>query len=127
MATDGSTFLLDPAEDEILAPQFQAWLDCQEEHYMNANRLTRMLSTNAHLKTNYEKLVPEEVCDFTGNIATVSLNFIIFQMGHQQFWQRFLFRKALLEDEEARLQAKQKRLEEEKIRAEEEVQKCEST
>jgi hypothetical protein len=65
MATDGSTFLLDPAEDEILAPQFQAWLDCQEEHYMNANRLTRMLSTNAHLKTNYEKLVPEEVCDFT--------------------------------------------------------------
>jgi hypothetical protein len=48
-------------------------------------------------------------------------------MGHQQFWQRFLFRKALLEDEEARLQAKQKRLEEEKIRAEEEVQKCEST
>lgn len=72
MATDGSTFLLDPAEDEILAPQFQAWLDCQEEHYMNANRLTRMLSTNAHLKTNYEKLVPEEVCFSISN-----LNFLL--------------------------------------------------
>jgi hypothetical protein len=78
MATDGSTFLLDPAEDEILAPQFQAWLDCQEEQYMNANRLTRMLSSNAHLKTNYEKLVPEEVEDFTGNIATFPLNFMLF-------------------------------------------------
>lgn len=50
----------------------------------------------------------------------------VIKMGHQQFWQRFLFRKALLEDEEARLQAKQKRLEEEKVKAQEEVQKCQS-
>lgn len=71
MATDGSTFLLNPAEDEMLAPQFQAWLDCQEEHYMNANRLTRMLSTNAHLKTNYEKLVPEEVGVYAGNFKGI--------------------------------------------------------
>jgi len=61
MSSDGSTFLLDPVEDENLAPQYQAWLDCQEEHYLNTNRLTRMLSTNAHLKEHYDKLVPEEV------------------------------------------------------------------
>lgn len=81
MATDGSTFLLDPAEDEILAPQFQAWLDCQEEHYMNANRLTRMLSTNAHLKTNYEKLVPEEVSDSTGKKYNFPAKFACFIDG----------------------------------------------
>ncbi|XP_059471165.1 BSD domain-containing protein 1-like isoform X2 [Neocloeon triangulifer] len=104
LANDGTTFLIDPAEDKILAPQFQAWLECQEENSMNTNRLTRMLASNAHLKANYEKLVPDEI-------------------SHQQFWQRFLFQKALLEDEEARQQAKQKRLEEEKLKAEEEVQK----
>jgi hypothetical protein len=61
MASDASTFLLDPVEDENLAPQFQAWLDCVDESYLNTNRLTRMMTTNAHLKANYEKLVPEEV------------------------------------------------------------------
>jgi hypothetical protein len=50
-----------------------------------------------------------------------------FQLSHQQFWQRFLFRKALLEDEEARQQVRQRRLEEEKTRAQEEVQKSEQS
>ncbi|CAB3364537.1 Hypothetical predicted protein [Cloeon dipterum] len=105
VANDASTFLLDPAEDKTLAPQFQAWLECQEENSLNTNRLTKLLSSNAHLKANYEKLVPEEI-------------------SHLQFWQRFMFHKALLEDEEARQQAKQKRLEEDKQRAVEEAKKC---
>lgn len=46
---------------------------------------------------------------------------VLLQLEHQLFWQRFLFRKALLEDEEARKQAKQRRLEEEKQRIEADV------
>jgi hypothetical protein len=48
----------------------------------------------------------------------VDIFHLIVQIPHELFWQRFLFRKALLEDEEARKQAKQRRLEEEKQRIE---------
>ncbi|KAF4518807.1 hypothetical protein B566_EDAN008135 [Ephemera danica] len=108
LASDAATFLLDPCEDKELEPRYAAWLDCQEEQGMSTNRLSRLLANNPHLQTNYEKLVPSEI-------------------SHELFWQRFLFRKALLEDEEARKQAKQRRLEEEKQRIEASVKQTLNT
>uniref|UniRef100_A0A8D9FHK9 BSD domain-containing protein n=1 Tax=Cacopsylla melanoneura TaxID=428564 RepID=A0A8D9FHK9_9HEMI len=53
-----------------------------------------MLVNNPQLQNNYESLVPNKI-------------------SHALFWNRYLFRKAMLEDEDARLQRKEKKDEDE--------------
>ncbi|XP_034244407.1 BSD domain-containing protein 1-like isoform X2 [Thrips palmi] len=87
LMTSEETFLAEPSDIE--ATQFSAWLDIQED-LLNNDSLTKLMVTYAELHSQYTKLVPSKV-------------------SHADFWQRFLFRRALLEDEEARRQAQERR------------------
>lgn len=63
---------------------------------LSDDKLAKILNDCTPLQENYERLVPDSV-------------------SHSDFWYRFLFRKALLEDEDAK---QQRRLEKEKQEAE---------
>lgn len=59
------------------------------------------------------------------HILRLKLNLVLLlrkclfrQVSHLEFWQRYLFRKALLEDEEARREAMERRAEKERQAAE---------
>lgn len=97
MAGDPNTFLLEI--DDQLDKRYKAWLDwvkSGDSNFLSNEKLVNILSECTPLRTNYEKLVPNSV-------------------SHADFWYRFLFRKALLEDEDAR---QQRQLEKEKREAE---------
>nr|XP_018914269.1 PREDICTED: BSD domain-containing protein 1-A-like isoform X1 [Bemisia tabaci] len=88
IASNPKTFLTEI--EECYSKQFEAWLEVTENEDsspLSAEKLTKLLHANPKLQENYEALVPSQV-------------------SHAVFWQRFLFRKALLEDEEANLQRK---------------------
>ncbi|XP_075223300.1 BSD domain-containing protein 1-like isoform X2 [Lycorma delicatula] len=91
---DTNTFTKE-IEDEHDAA-FEAWLANLDEHHLSNERLTRLLGANPVLQHNYEMLVPHQV-------------------SHAQFWKRLLFRKAMVEDEEA---ARERREERDRIAAE---------
>jgi len=97
LANDQNTFLL--KVDDQLDKRYQAWLDwvkSGDSSLLSNDKLTKIMNECAPLRENYEKLVPDSV-------------------SHADFWYRFLFRKALLEDEDAK---QQRRLEKEKRVAE---------
>ncbi|XP_068082953.1 BSD domain-containing protein 1 [Anabrus simplex] len=96
LTVDPNTFLTDP--DEASKPQYQAWLEIVEDQ-LTPERLSKLMAASPELHCQYNKLVPEQV-------------------SHALFWQRYLFAKALLEDEEARLEALERRAEREKQAAE---------
>ncbi|KAK5648688.1 hypothetical protein RI129_003580 [Pyrocoelia pectoralis] len=81
------TFMEEPGPS--LDKQYQCWLEIIDNQ-LDDDRLNRHLVNSTVLNTQYQKLVPEHV-------------------SHQQFWKRYLFRKALLEDELARQEAQEKR------------------
>ncbi|XP_018325225.1 BSD domain-containing protein 1-B isoform X2 [Agrilus planipennis] len=82
-----TTFLDDP-EDSLMM-QFNCWLEIIEDQ-LSEERLNRHLNSSLTLKNQYEKLVPEKV-------------------SHILFWKRYLFKKAVIEDEMARKEAMEKR------------------
>lgn len=85
--------------DDLLDKRYRAWLDwvkCGDSSLLSDEKLTKMLNDCPPLNDNYQKLVPDSI-------------------SHTDFWYRFLFRKALLEDEDAK---QQRRLEKEKQEAE---------
>ncbi|XP_049764171.1 BSD domain-containing protein 1-like [Schistocerca cancellata] len=93
---DPNTFLTDP--DEKYTQQYEAWLEIIEDQ-LTTERLSKLMAASPDLHQQYTKLVPEQV-------------------SHILFWQRYLFRKALLEDEEARREALERRAERERKAAE---------
>lgn len=100
LTADPATFLVDPVE-EI---EYEAWLgvvrEVDGEGIMAPEKLSALMAACPRLHEQYNLLVPNEV-------------------SHSLFWYRYLFRKALLEDEEARKEAKRKRdLERAKIKKE---------
>ncbi|VVC46239.1 Hypothetical protein CINCED_3A002924 [Cinara cedri] len=93
LANDPNTFILEI--DDLLEKRYKAWLDwvkSGDSSLLSNEKLTKILNECTPLRENYEKLVPNSV-------------------SHADFWYRFLFRKALLEDEDAK---QQRRLEKEK-------------
>jgi len=87
--------------DDQLDNRYKAWLDwvkSGDSSLLSNEKLTKILNDCNPLRENYEKLVPNSV-------------------SHADFWYRFLFRKALLEDEDA----KQERLLEKEKRAAEKI------
>ncbi|KAG5891677.1 hypothetical protein JTB14_020095 [Gonioctena quinquepunctata] len=94
---DPSTFLCDP--DEELHKQFKCWLEIIDDQ-LSDDRVAKQVNSSEVLKRQYAKLVPEIV-------------------EHQLFWKRYLFKKALLEDDFAREEALEKREQKEKLVAEE--------
>lgn len=88
LASNQDTYLKE-IEDELL-PRYEAWLELLEEQgnkQLSNENLIKMLVNNSQLQSNYEALVPNK-------------------LSHALFWNRFLFRKALLEDEDAEQQRK---------------------
>nr|CAD7257100.1 unnamed protein product [Timema shepardi] len=92
LVLDPDTYLKDP--EESVSKQYEAWLGILEDQ-ITPERLTRLMTANPDLHMQYSRLVPELV-------------------SHTLFWQRYLFRKALLEDDEARQEAMERRAEREK-------------
>lgn len=85
--------------DDQLNKRYKAWLDwvkSGDSSLLSNEKLTKILNECTPLHDNYQKLVPDSV-------------------SHADFWYRFLFRKALLEDENAK---QQRRFEKEKQEAE---------
>lgn len=80
-------FLEDP--DPSVDKQYQCWLEIIDDQ-LTEERLTKHLTSSATLNNQYLKLVPDNV-------------------PHLLFWKRYLFRKALLEDELAHQEAMERR------------------
>ncbi|XP_057653709.1 BSD domain-containing protein 1-A-like isoform X1 [Diorhabda carinulata] len=89
---DPITFLEDPGES--LQKQYNCWLEIIDDQ-LNDDRIAKHVNSSEVLKCHYAKLVPDVV-------------------EHQTFWKRYLFKKALLEDELARQEALEKREQKEK-------------
>ncbi|XP_050428377.1 BSD domain-containing protein 1-like isoform X2 [Adelges cooleyi] len=97
LANDPNTFLLEI--DDQLYKRYKAWLDwvqSGDSSLLSNEKLDKMLADCTPLNENYQKYVPDTV-------------------SHADFWYRFLFRKALLEDEDAK---HQRQLEKDKQEAE---------
>uniref|UniRef100_A0A0A9WID6 BSD domain-containing protein 1 n=1 Tax=Lygus hesperus TaxID=30085 RepID=A0A0A9WID6_LYGHE len=101
LISNDATFTEDVSEDQ--KEQFAAWLEVSQDSLTNVERLTNRLANNQILHDKYTTLVPEHV-------------------SHSEFWQRYLYRRALLEDQEAEEDRKRKKSETEKgVEAEEET------
>ncbi|XP_019880520.1 BSD domain-containing protein 1 isoform X2 [Aethina tumida] len=94
---DPVTYLADP--DESLLKQFQCWLEIVDDQ-LSSERIEKHLNSSSVLKNQYTQLVPDSV-------------------EHSIFWKRYLFKKALLEDDIARQEALEKREQKEKQMTEE--------
>lgn len=71
------TYLTAPAAS--LSENYQRWLEVTEQDQFTQNRLAKHLTSSEILNEKYLSLVPD-------------------QIAHMEFWQRYLFRRALLED-----------------------------
>uniref|UniRef100_A0A1L8DD31 BSD domain-containing protein n=1 Tax=Nyssomyia neivai TaxID=330878 RepID=A0A1L8DD31_9DIPT len=85
------TYLSEPVDD--LVEKYQRWLQVVEQDQFTEQRLAKHLTSSQILNDKYLSLVPDSV-------------------PHMEFWKRYLFRRALLEDalanaEKAERRAKQ--------------------
>ncbi|XP_055694457.1 BSD domain-containing protein 1-A-like [Lutzomyia longipalpis] len=71
------TYLTEPSDD--LAEKYQRWLQVVEQDQFTEQRLAKHLTGSQILNEKYLSLVPDSV-------------------PHMEFWKRYLFRRALLED-----------------------------
>lgn len=71
------TYLKHPEDN--LAENYKRWMECIEQDQFTQNRLTKHLSCSEILNEKYLSLVPEQV-------------------PHMEFWKRYLFKRAILED-----------------------------
>jgi len=86
---DENTFLTDP--DSSLQKQYECWLEILDEN-LSDERLAKHLQSSVTLNTQYMNLVPDKV-------------------STELFWKRYLFKKALIEDNIAREEILEKRKE----------------
>ncbi|XP_050297325.1 hyaluronan-binding protein 2-like isoform X2 [Anthonomus grandis grandis] len=82
------TYLCDP--EPQIRKQYECWLEILEPDQLSDDRIAKFVNSSEVLKKQYAKLVPDI-------------------MDHQLFWKRYLFKKALLEDEIARQELLEKR------------------
>lgn len=67
------------APETFLAENYQRWMEVTEQDQFTQNRLAKHLASSEILNEQYLALVPDKV-------------------SHMDFWQRYLFKRALLED-----------------------------
>jgi hypothetical protein len=87
-----ATYADDP--DDKLSKKFECWLEIVDDQ-LSEDRINKHLKSSIVLRNQYEKLVPETV-------------------PHILFWKRYLFKKALLEDDIAHEEAMEKKEKKEK-------------
>ncbi|KAK9873816.1 hypothetical protein WA026_002174 [Henosepilachna vigintioctopunctata] len=93
------TFTMEP--EAHLCKQYECWLEIIEDQ-VSDDRIEKYLKTSDVLRRQYDKLVPDQV-------------------DKDSFWKRYLFKKALIEDEIAHQELQEKRELKENERAEEAV------
>ncbi|CAH1121918.1 unnamed protein product [Ceutorhynchus assimilis] len=84
---DVETYLTNPKDD--LKQQYDCWLEILEPDQLSDDRIAKYVNSSEVLKSNYSRLVPDI-------------------LEHQLFWKRYLFKKALLEDDLARQELQEK-------------------
>lgn len=72
-----ATYLTEP--DDSLLDNYQRWLEIADQALFTQNQLAKQLSSSDILNEKYLALVPDRI-------------------PHMEFWKRYLFRRALLED-----------------------------
>lgn len=72
------TYLEEPCAE--LADKYKLWLEIVEQDQFTQQRIAKMLASSTILNDKYNEHVPDTV-------------------SHMNFWKRYLFKKALLEDE----------------------------
>lgn len=72
-----ATYLQPP--ETFLAENYHRWMEVVEQDQFTQNRLAKHLASSEILNEKYLTLVPDQV-------------------SHMEFWQRYLFKRALLED-----------------------------
>ncbi|XP_055704806.1 BSD domain-containing protein 1-A-like [Phlebotomus papatasi] len=93
------TYVTEPSDD--LVEKYQRWLQVVEQDQFTEQRLAKHLTSSQILNEKYLSLVPDSV-------------------PHMEFWKRYLFRRALLEDalanaEKAERRAKQEQTTEDTV------------
>lgn len=88
LQSEDTTYLTEPSGK--LAENYQRWLEVTEQDQFTQNRLAKHLTSSEILNEKYLTLVPE-------------------QCTHMDFWQRYLFRRALLEDALANAELSERR------------------
>lgn len=83
-----ATFLAPP--DDTLTENYQRWLEIVEQDQFTQNQLAKHLTNSEILNEKYLNLVPEKV-------------------SHMEFWKRYLFKRALLEDALANAETAERR------------------
>ncbi|KAJ8955810.1 hypothetical protein NQ318_005351 [Aromia moschata] len=96
---DPTTYLCDPEPE--LSKQFQCWLEIIGDQ-LSDDRIAKHVNSSEVLSRQYAKLVPDVI-------------------EHQLFWKRYLFKKALLEDDIARQEALDRREQKDKVITEDNV------
>ncbi|XP_030757066.1 BSD domain-containing protein 1-like isoform X1 [Sitophilus oryzae] len=81
LQSNPETYMYDP--EPKLQKQYDCWLEILDTDQLSDDRIAKHVNSSEVLKKFYAKLVPEI-------------------LEHQLFWKRYLFKKALLEDELAR-------------------------
>lgn len=92
MQTNDDTYLVEPC-DELLE-KYQRWMEVVDQDQFTEPRLAKQLTSSQILNEKYESLVPGKVV-------------------HMQFWQRYLFKRALLEDALANAELAERRAKQE--------------
>ena len=87
-------YLVEP--DLELAEKYQRWMEVVDQDQFTQQRLDRQLASSHILQEKYERLVPKDVT-------------------HMQFWQRYLFKRALLEDALANADLAERRAKQEAV------------
>lgn len=77
LQANDATYVQKPADE--LASQYRRWLEVIEQDQFTEPRLTKQLTNSQILNEKYLSLVPAKV-------------------SHMEFWKRYLFKRALLED-----------------------------
>lgn len=77
LQSNDDIYLVEP--DLELAEKYERWMEVVDQDQFTQQRLDKQLASSDILRAKYEALVPKDVT-------------------HMQFWQRYLFKRALLED-----------------------------
>ncbi|KAG5676116.1 hypothetical protein PVAND_005970 [Polypedilum vanderplanki] len=89
LQANDETYLEEPSKSAELSEKYRMWLEIVEQDQFTQQRVDKMLEQSAILNEKYNKFVPDTV-------------------SHMNFFKRYLFKKALLEDDLANEERRRK-------------------
>jgi len=89
LQNNDETYLEEPSKSSELSEKYRMWLEIVEQDQFTQQKVNKMLESSQILNEKYNKFVPDTV-------------------SHMNFFKRYLFKKALLEDELANEERRRK-------------------